>query len=365
MKVSLNVKFLKGPYGGGMQFASSLKQFLLQKNLSVVNTLEDDDIDIILHIAPLPFQEICSYSYTDAYIYKLKHPKVAVVLRINECDERKNTNYMNQALIRAGKYVDSAIFISTWLKELFFQQGFRQDIPTEVILNGANTDIFNMKKKEGWDHKTKMRIVTHHWGGNEMKGHDIYKELDTLLMSDKEIQSKFEFTFIGNIPSTTHYKHTNIIQPLAAKTLAEELKTHHIYLTATRNEPAGMHHIEGSLCGLPILFFESGALPEYCHEYGIMFQKNNFRDALLKMYEDYDVYFERMPRYSNTAEKMCQEFYAFFLKIKPLQLDTHIPQSKIITWIHISSFFYFSLLRIRVFINTIQKIIYAKVTKKL
>ena len=32
-----------------------------------------------------------------------------------------------------------------------------------------------------------------------------------------------------------------------------------------------MHHIEGALCGLPILFRNSGSLPEYCKKYGVSF----------------------------------------------------------------------------------------------
>ena len=32
-----------------------------------------------------------------------------------------------------------------------------------------------------------------------------------------------------------------------------------------------MHHIEGALSGLPLIFRKSGALPEYCSDYGIEF----------------------------------------------------------------------------------------------
>ena len=37
-----------------------------------------------------------------------------------------------------------------------------------------------------------------------------------------------------------------------------ELKKHDIYITASENEPSGNHHMEGALCGLPILFKDSG-----------------------------------------------------------------------------------------------------------
>ena len=36
---------------------------------------------------------------------------------------------------------------------------------------------------------------------------------------------------------------------------------HDLYISASINEPAGMHHIEGLLCGLPIIYRDNGALP--------------------------------------------------------------------------------------------------------
>ena len=37
-----------------------------------------------------------------------------------------------------------------------------------------------MKNNIKWDKKGPLKLVTHHWGGNYMKGFDIYKKLDTL-----------------------------------------------------------------------------------------------------------------------------------------------------------------------------------------
>ena len=45
-----------------------------------------------------------------------------------------------------------------------------------------------------------------------------------------------------------------------------------------------MHHIEGILCGLPIIYRESGALPEYCKKYGISFKNEKFLPALKKCF---------------------------------------------------------------------------------
>jgi hypothetical protein len=315
MKVCLNIKFVDGPFGGAMQFAKSLRDYLQSKGVSVVNNLKDDDIDIILHIAPFPIFEICSFTYIDAYQYKLHHPKTVIVLRVNECDERKGTNYMNRLIIQASKHSDFIVFIASWLKPLLEKQGLPTPIPSQVILNGADATIYNRDNKKSWKRNRKLKIVTHHFGGSELKGHDIYKKLDFLL-NDPPYRDKFKFTFIGNIPKNINYSNTTIIPPLHEATLAKELKQHNVYLTASRNEPAGMHHIEGALCGLPLLYINSGALPEYCNGFGIEFTPENFQSKLLEMYENYEHWFNQMSKYKNTSLVMTSDFYELFLKLQ-------------------------------------------------
>ena len=96
-----------------------------------------------------------------------------------------------------------------------------------------------------------------------MKGFDVYKKLDE-LSEEVDWKGKIEFTYIGNLPKGFNFKNSRVINPLSGEKLAEQLVSHHIYITASNNEPAGMHHIEGALCGLPIIYKNSGALPEYC-----------------------------------------------------------------------------------------------------
>lgn len=314
MKVSFNIKFIEGPFGGSMQFAQSFKDFLKHRGGVVVNDLSEDDIDIILHIAPFPFQEISSYTYIDAYRYKLSHPNVQIIERINECDERRGTKFMNRSLIDASHYSDHIVFIASWLKPLLESQGLSKDTPSSVILNGADHKIFNTQGKKSWDPAQKMKIVTHHWGANSMKGHDTYLRLDALL-SRKEFSDKFEFTFVGNIPKDVSYQHTKIVPPLAGNALAAELRSHDVYITASKNEPAGMHHIEGALCGLPILYIESGALPEYCHNYGIGFNEKNLEERLWEMRSNYKAIKKQLELYPHTSERMNTQYMELFEKL--------------------------------------------------
>ena len=64
------------------------------------------------------------------------------------------------------------------------------------------------------------------------------------------------------------------------KNLANELKKHDIYITASENEPSGNHHMEGALCGLPILYKDSGSTSEYCNNFGVSYEIESFLKSL-------------------------------------------------------------------------------------
>ncbi|HDZ62067.1 MAG TPA: hypothetical protein ENH40_02845 [Nitrospirae bacterium] len=314
MKVALGTNIQTGPWGGGNQFASSLKEYLERCGVEIVNDLTDKDIDLILLAEPRSNLKISAFSDMDIIKYlSHKNSSAIVVHRVNECDERKGTVSLNKLLFHANRCADHTVFISDWLSGLFKKQW---DVLSQysVILNGGNTKIFNNKSHTHWNGQGKIKIVTHHWGGNWMKGFDIYEKLDYLIGTDK-YKNKISFTYIGGLPGGFSFKHAEHIKPLSGKELALCLSAHHIYLTGSQNEPAGMHHIEGALCGLPLLYRNSGALPDYCTGYGVMFDADNFEDKLDEIISNYDSWANCMNSYPHTANKMCKEYYDLFLRL--------------------------------------------------
>ena len=97
---------------------------------------------------------------------------------------------MNKLLRLANYSADHTIFIASWLKDLKLIQ---KNAKYNVILNGGNNQLFNMKNNVEWDKKGPLKLVTHHWGGNYMKGFDVYSKLDNLL-SSKELNKNINFT---------------------------------------------------------------------------------------------------------------------------------------------------------------------------
>jgi len=330
MKVSIGSRIINGPWGGGNLFVLNLKKFLIQNGHEVVHDLCAKDIDIILLTDPRSRKESSStFNHLDILKYKkYVNPNVTVLQRINECDERKGTNYINNFYLEASKCADHVIFVSNWLEKIYIDIGMPID-KTSVIMSGADEDVFNSEGLSEFNHK-KIKIVTHHWSAHMNKGFEIYEKLDSLISSAK--YQHFEFTYIGNVPSGVSFNNTEIKEALSGKALANEIKKNHIYLTASINEPSGNHHIEAAQCGLPILYLDSGGIPEYCNGYGVSFT-NNFEESLNKIVDNYYTHKAKLEDYPFSAQTMCEEFLNQFIEVKNKKLYKEPEINKIIMYI--------------------------------
>ena len=184
MKISIGTKIKDGPWGGGNLFAINLKNYLESNGVEVINHLNHDDIDIILITEPRKTSESSAFTHQKVINYlKYINNKTLVIHRINECDERKNTTYINKYIIEANKVADFTVFVSSWLKNLYLTQGMK-DLNKAVILSGSDTKIFNRRDISLWDGNDKVSLVTHHWGANWNKGFEIYKYIDELLNTE-------------------------------------------------------------------------------------------------------------------------------------------------------------------------------------
>jgi len=314
MKISIGTNIKKGPWGGGNLFAKNLKIFLEENGHDVYNNLLVDDLDLILITEPRKTSESSAFTHIDVKKYlDYVNDETIVVHRINECDERKNTNYVNKYIIEANKIADQTIFVSEWLKSIYVKQGINEK-NNNVILAGSNRDIFNSNNFIPWTSDKKLRIVTHHWGANWNKGFDVYDKLDKLIGLD-DWKDKIEFNYIGNLPKKFKFENANHIAPLSGNELANAIKQNHLYITGSLNEPSGNHHIEAAQCGLPILYIDSGGVKEYCEGFGIKYDVSNLQEAISIFMKDSKLYYENMKNYPFSSERMCKDFENLFFDL--------------------------------------------------
>ena len=309
MKIALGYHIQRGAWGGGNQFAKSVVRVLEGAGHKVVYSLDEEDIDIILLTETRRRSPSAAFTAAKVIRYIIfKNTNALVIQRINECDERKNSSYMNSLLKRANYIADHTVFVGSWLKDLpLWREGSHS-----VILNGADQSIFKASGRSYWDRTQPMQLVTHHWGAHWMKGFDVYLHIDRLL-SKKRWREKIDFTYIGNLPRDITFKNVRHISPKSGAELAMELAKNHAYLTASMNEPGPMHPVEAALCGLPLIYRSSGSLPEYCNGYGIEYNgPDDVEAAIDRMLVEYEIWSDAVKSYPNTADRMGQGYVKMF-----------------------------------------------------
>jgi glycosyltransferase involved in cell wall biosynthesis len=238
MKVYVNRSPVNGPWGGGNHFVKAVYDYAAPE-IQVVES--DPDAIIIVGLD----QEENKISAEQAIQYKLsqlQRKNVKLIIRVNENDARKSTNHVDNRLLQLSKYVDLTIFVSEWIMDYFMTKGW-QCQNNKVIKNGVDQSIFY--KKDNSLVGSKIKLVTHHWSNNPLKGFDIYDKLDSWITNNRD----FEFCYIGRERST--FKNSKVVPPLFGKDLGDELRKHDVYISASRNDPGPNHVIESIACGLP------------------------------------------------------------------------------------------------------------------
>lgn len=315
MKVAINHRVQEGPWGGGNRFVANLTAALETRGDVVTSKLHGPGTDIVLMIDPRWRNPAVTFGPGAMLRHVTWHdPETIVLHRINECDERKGTRGMNQRLRRANYVADHTVFVAEWMRRDISVWDDKNDTNSSVILNGADPNTFHARGHTPWSGEGPLKLVTHHWGGNWMKGFDTYQRIDELLATP-EWRDRIAFTYIGNLPSGFTFKNANYLPPRDGDALADALRDQHAYVTGSINEPGSNHQNEGALCGLPVLFLESGALPEYCTGYGISFTPTTFDSALEQMLRDYPIYAEKISGYPHVAQRTTDCYIDLFESI--------------------------------------------------
>lgn len=315
MKVALGHRLMDGPWGGGNMFAHALVSGLERAGHAVRFDLADRDIDVIVLTDPRLRNPASSFGPGAILRYLwLRNSEAVVVHRINECDLRKGTRHVDAMLARANYCADVTAFVGKWLTELPVWRANRRT-PFRILRNGADETLFNAAGQVPWDGAGPLRLVTHHWGFNPLKGFDVYSAIDALLDAP-EWRARFSFTYVGNLPAGFRFRNASYVPPLSGKALADELRRHHVYVTASQFEPGGNHQNEGACCGLPLLYRNSGCMPEYCDGFGEVFDgPADFAAAFERLAARYADARAKMLAYPWTARRMCADWLAAFDEI--------------------------------------------------
>lgn len=316
-RVAFNMKAVGGPWGGSSTFVSQLSGYLVCRGYKVCFDLSGR-VDVIVLVDPRVGGNI-RFGVQEIIDYRRRYPQVRVLHRINECDKRKNTDFMDDLLREANEIGDFTVFISQWLRDYHAAHWFDPARPHRVIYNGADPRIFHPVGGNRYDGSGPFRLVTHHWSNNPMKGFDVYAEVDALISSGE--LKDVELWVIGRWPPEVRWQGARTWPPTHGVDLARRLRSCHAYLTASRWEPGGMHHVEGAQCGLPLLYHEDGGgIVEAGRRYGIGY-RDDVKAAIEAMRRDYRGMRRRVLEGMPSGDRMCLEYASAIQQLLCLQAD--------------------------------------------
>jgi glycosyltransferase involved in cell wall biosynthesis len=295
----------RSPWGGASPFVNQLAACMWRRGWRVVFDLRHEP-DVVLVIDPRRDHPAKRFGLVELEQFRAAHPQVPILHRINECDQRKGTSDIDDLLRRTNALADHTVFISAWLRDYFIERWFDAGLSHSVIYNGADPRVYHPIGNHLPGPGETVRIVTHHWSDNWLKGYDVYQKLDELIASGD--LPNVAFRVIGRWPKEIRWKATETFGPMTGPPLAEKLRECHLYLTASRWEPCGMHHVEGAQCGLPLVYHEAGGgIVEAGERYGVGFRDDvaeAIRKAISRLGDLRHQLLENMP----SGERMVLDF---------------------------------------------------------
>jgi glycosyltransferase involved in cell wall biosynthesis len=249
---------------------------------------------------------LTTFGLREIRAFKQGCPSVICIHRVNECDQRKGSRFMDDLLANVNEVADHTVFISGWLMNYHAARWFDTVRPHSVIHNGADPRVFHPLGGHMPVPGGPFRLVTHHWSDNSMKGFPVYQEIDRLI--DKQELPGVEFWVIGRWPADMQWRSARLIGPVKGHRLASLLRQCHAYVTASLWEPGGMHFIEGAQCGLPVLFHEDGGgIVEVAERFGIGFRDDLFM-AVNAMRAGHGDLRRRVLEHGPSGERMCAAY---------------------------------------------------------
>ncbi len=259
-RVSFWNKFTPPPWGGGNQFMLALKH---EAQLQGVEAIENGEgPPATAHILNSVQFDIGKFETLVApgssrVVHRIDGPISVLRGTPESLDLDRRCFELN------ARYAAATVIQSWYTVRALADMGFKPVRPV-LITNASDPAIFHPPMCP-MTPGSRVKIIATCWSNSPGKGAAIYE-----WMGQNLDLSRYELTFVGNCPSPL--PNWRVIPPLASGPLAQLLREHHVYVTASRNDPCSNALVEAMSCGLPALYLESGGHPELASFGGLPFR---------------------------------------------------------------------------------------------
>lgn len=293
-KIHILYEFQEGPWGGGNQFLKALRDYF--RGVGVYSE-SPDEAQVILFNSHHCLDEV--------FRAKKRFPDKILIHRVDGpiSYARGKDKIIDKIIFQFNTlFADGTIFISGACRKNNYEIGMRKCPYETTIMNAPDPTIFGPEGKRPLE-GDKIKLVATSWSGNVRKGFDIYQFLDEHLDFNR-----YEMTFVGNSP--VEFKNIRWIKPVPSGELANILREHDIYITASRAEALSQALIEALHCGLPVVARNIAAFQEAIGKAGEFFEdERGVMPAIEKVARDYRHYQTRISL--PALEEVGQKYYEF------------------------------------------------------
>lgn len=273
--MSIFFDFRPPPYGGGNQFLRALWGEFERRGLRLENnTISHTTRACLYNSYNFDFERLRRLSRSGCrMVHRVDGP--ITVYRGREDGSDQRIWQINQEM------ADVTIFQSHYSLQKHLDLGLVFKSPC-VIMNAADPQIFHPSGRVPFNRQRKIRLISSSWSANIRKGTPVYKWIEEHL--DWE---RFDYTFVGSSP--VEFERIRTLPPVPSEQVANLLRQHDIYITASQHDPCSNALIEALSCGLPAIYLKSGGHPEIVREAGFGFtDEEQIPQLLARLVDEYE-----------------------------------------------------------------------------
>ncbi|MDX2132019.1 MAG: glycosyltransferase [Planctomycetota bacterium] len=318
--VSFWNNFTPPPWGGGNQFMMALMHAAQRRGVRVAangqSPGEGRDAGAALRASDFAGHIVNSVQFPiDAFERLVEPGSVRVVHRIDgPISTLRGTPESLEQDRRCfdfnARYASATVIQSWHTLTNIAALGFDVVNPV-LVLNACDPAIFRRAERLRRPGE-RLRVIATSWSPSPGKGAPVYEWLDRNLDFER-----FDVTFVGNCPVAM--RRVRVVEPQPSERLADLLREHDVYLTASRNDPCSNALIEGLACGLPAVYLDSGGHPELAGLGGVAFRRpSEIPAALERIRRHYDVY--RNLIVTEPLDEVCDKYLALLLDDRVYQV---------------------------------------------
>ena len=306
VKIHIVYNFTDIPFGGANQFLKALRDYFIEKDCYSKSIKEADVIILNGHLFG---QGITLFKIIWTHRHLLKEK--TVLHRVDgpvSLYQENNLFPVDKYIFKISRFVsDGTVFQSYWSQQECKRIGMPSKPFELVTINAPDPKVFFPKNLLPPSGDEKFKLIANSWSTNFNKGFDVLEYLETHLDFNK-----YEMTFIGRSPVS--FRNIKLINSLPSLQLAEILREHHLFVTASFREACSNSLLEAMHCGCIPIARNTSSHPDIVADAGVLFDgQDDVLKAIDQAAENYEEF--KAKSHLPSITEIGQRYYEFCLKV--------------------------------------------------